>query len=88
MSSLGPKCSKPKGHDFDNQTEGYTVYYGRDRGEKDQKAEVFESVEQIATVDMWQEYEYLFKETDTKWYFRENGQKDWKELTAKDCEEN
>lgn len=31
MSSLAPKCSKPKGHSFDNRKPGYSVYYGRDR---------------------------------------------------------
>jgi len=34
MSSLAPRCSKPKGHSFDKPVKGFTVYYGRDRGEK------------------------------------------------------
>ena len=34
MSSLGRYCNKPPGHSFDTAVKGYTVYYGRDRGEK------------------------------------------------------
>lgn len=33
ISSLDKECSKPEGHSFDNPVKGYTVYYGRDRGE-------------------------------------------------------
>ena len=33
ISRLREKCVLPGGHSFDNPTPGYTVYYGRDRGE-------------------------------------------------------
>lgn len=34
MSSLDESCEKPEGHSFDTVVKGYTVYYGRDRGEE------------------------------------------------------
>ena len=34
ISSLGEKCDCPEGHSYENPIPGYTVYYGRDRGEK------------------------------------------------------
>ena len=84
MSSLDEKCSKPKGHSFDNRVEGYTVYYGRDRGEKNVGTKVFDSVKGLDEMDYGQYYEYLFR--DAKWFFRETGGK-WKVLTPKDCED-
>ncbi|EAW1173092.1 post-segregation killing protein PndC [Salmonella enterica subsp. enterica] len=33
ISFLEASCDKPEGHTFENPVEGYTVYYGRDRGE-------------------------------------------------------
>jgi hypothetical protein len=35
MSSLEARCDKPEGHNFDSKAPGYTVYYGRDRGEEE-----------------------------------------------------
>ncbi|MDL4912967.1 hypothetical protein BL250_03145 [Erwinia sp. OLTSP20] len=34
ISILDNSCDKPEGHSFDNRVDGYTVYYGRDRGEE------------------------------------------------------
>jgi hypothetical protein len=45
MSFLASKCSKPAGHSFDTPVEGYTVYYGRDRGEKGVRGHLFNSLE-------------------------------------------
>jgi hypothetical protein len=47
MSSLGPRCDKPKGHSFDKRVEGCTVYYGRDRGEKNTEAKLGESLSEV-----------------------------------------
>lgn len=62
MSSLGRYCIKPKGHSFDNRIDGYTVYYGRDRGEKDVGSMV---VDDISELD--HNYNYIF--IDGKWFF-------------------
>ena len=56
ISSLSEKCSKPKGHSYDNQVEGYTVYYGRDRGEKDTQARTIHNLSEIDG----QEYDYVW----------------------------
>lgn len=34
ISSLDESCDQPEGHSFETRIDGYTVYYGRDRGEK------------------------------------------------------
>ena len=34
MSYLGKCAAAPPGHSYDKPVAGYTVYYGRDRGEK------------------------------------------------------
>ena len=34
VSILAPEITRPVGHTFDNPVSGYTVFYGRDRGEK------------------------------------------------------
>lgn len=35
LSVLAPSIEKPAGHSFDKAVDGYTVFYGRDRGEND-----------------------------------------------------
>jgi hypothetical protein len=67
MSSLGPKCSKPKGHTFDKPVKGYTVYYGRDRGEKGVDATVGETLSDVwPGSDSWTEFTYVW--TDEAWW--------------------
>ena len=34
MSSLDKSIECPEGHSFDNRVDGYSVFYGRDRGEE------------------------------------------------------
>jgi hypothetical protein len=61
ISSLEAKCSKPKGHSFDKKVEGYTVYYGRDRGEPNQDGEVHDSLQKAwPPEDAWTEFTYVF----------------------------
>ena len=67
MSSLAPKCSKPKGHSYDTRVEGYTVYYGRDRGEKNVDATVGDSLQEVwPEQDTWTEFTYVWDEGN--WY--------------------
>jgi hypothetical protein len=44
MSSLDIHCTKPKGHSYDTKKAGYSVYYGRDRGEKNVDATIGDSL--------------------------------------------
>lgn len=58
ISSLAPSCNKPKGHTYDNAVKGYTVYYGRDRGEEGTEARVGNTLKDVS--GDWNEYTYLF----------------------------
>jgi len=37
ISILAESCENPEGHSFDTPVKGYTIYYGRDRDEKNVK---------------------------------------------------
>ncbi len=93
MSSLGESIGEK--HDFDarltKETEGWTTFYGRDRGETDVDAEVLEDYADLfesanGTVD----YLYVFK-PDNKWYFfclyEKDATDDLQLLTPEDCVE-
>jgi hypothetical protein len=67
MSSLGEKYSKPKGHTFDKPVNGYTVYYGRDRGEKDVGGTIADTLAGCwPEQDTWTEFTYVW--VDGKWW--------------------
>jgi hypothetical protein len=67
MSSLAEKCTKPKGHSFDKCKEGYTVYYGRDRGEENAAGKVGDSLAEVwPEADTWTEFTYVW--TEDKWW--------------------
>jgi hypothetical protein len=67
MSSLGTKCTKPRGHTFDKPVNGFTVYYGRDRGERDTASRVFDSLaEAWPCEDTWTEFTYVW--LDGQWW--------------------
>ena len=84
MSSLAERCDKPKGHSFDNSVEGYTVYYGRDRGMRKTLKRTVNSEKELLDRDCWQEFVYLFK--NGKWYYSDHDSK-FKVLTKKACQE-
>ena len=44
MSSLHERCDKPNGHSYETPVDGYTVYYGRDRGETGVDAQIFDTL--------------------------------------------
>lgn len=70
ISSLGKEVDIPPGvkHSYDNKVEDITVFYGRDRGEKDVAAQHFASFEEYKKSDNFQGYDYLFKEQNSTWY--------------------
>lgn len=55
------KCSCPDGYSFENRIEGYTVFYGRDRGEEETEYKVSEERPTVT-----EEYLYVFE--DGKWF--------------------
>jgi hypothetical protein len=65
LSSLGKSAgTPPQGHSFDDPVEGYCVAYGRDRGEKNTEAGVFDDFESARKQDRGQDYIY---EWDGSW---------------------
>jgi len=87
MSSLEPECTKPEGHTFDKPVDGFTTYYGRDRGESGVEPQFSKTKEAFLklTDETGGEYAYLFD--DGKWFFTDlyDGP-NLRPLTKKDCE--
>ena len=75
-------------HSFDEPHQGVVVAYKRDRGEKDVEATIF--VGKTPHKNRSEEYDYLFVESENKWYVRDNHKSRPKfvELTEKVCEKN
>ena len=67
VSSLAPSIEKPAGHTFDKSVDGYTVFYGRDRGETGVGAKRFKDFADYKANHQYEEYEYILR-TDGKWY--------------------
>jgi len=80
ISSLQSSCKKPKGHTFDNPKEGYTTYYGRERGadENDIQPHVVDTYK-ISSIKQGQEWQYQF--TKGRWFVDCNTG-NWQMLTA------
>lgn len=61
ISSLGPRCDKPEGHSWSSAVEGYTVYYGRDRGEEDADAQTGASLQDVWPAADGSEFVYVWQ---------------------------
>ena len=61
MSSLGRRVVPNGEHSFQKPEEGTTVYYGRDRGEKDTGPNVFATLNEYYKDFQCEEYNYLFR---------------------------
>lgn len=93
ISSLRPKCNKPEGHSFNKPVDGYTIYYGRDRGEigvRPLSASGKQAFLKMAS-DSGGEYAYLFVPSEDgnrgEWFYSSD-MVNLKPLTKKDCEED
>ena len=75
-------------HSFDKPHDGVVVAYMRDRKEKDVEAHPFQG--KAPNKKFSEEYDYLFVESENKWYVRDNHKSRPKfvELTEKVCEKN
>lgn len=62
ISVLDESIEKPEGHSFENRVDGYTVFYGRDRGETLTEAKVHKSWREymMTLADSWYDYAYLY----------------------------
>ena len=67
VSSLAPSIEKPAGHTFDKSVDGYTVFYGRDRGETGIEARRFADFAAYKRDHQYEEFEYILR-TDGRWY--------------------
>ena len=84
MSFLGSKIhpTPGSGHDFDNNEDGVTVFYGRDRGENDVAPVTYDSVSKwVNRKDSWEEYYYLFMPEISTWMVYAIHNKRWKQVT-------
>jgi hypothetical protein len=75
-------------HSFDEPHQGVVISYGRDRGEKDVEATIFAG--KTPDKRRSEEYDYLFVESENKWYVRDNhkSRPRFVELTEKVCNKN
>ena len=69
ISSLKKTTDCPLGHTFDTPATNCTVFYGRDRGETDAKASVYES--RSDAIEHQHDYTYLFT-SGTWWHIKGN----------------
>ena len=65
MSSLGYLITTEEPHSFNNPVNGVTVYYGRDRGDQEEEAEIV-SLEEWIENTTWIDYYYLFSDDEWK----------------------
>ena len=86
LSNLDKNVNPTDIHTFDKPQDGVCVAYGRERGEKDQEAIVFEDLGEFedSASNSWADYQYLFE--DGKWSYRNvNNTLGWRELTPAVC---
>lgn len=86
LSQLCENVNPTESHTFAEPQKGVCVAYGRERGEKDQEAIVFEDLGEFedSASNSWADYQYLFE--DGKWSYRNvNNTLGWRELTQAVC---
>lgn len=92
MSVLAQEVSpSTTSHSFDKPESNICIFYGRDRGEKGTKARYYGSLERFLSSGQEEEYNYLFKEKNQKWYLidRENNKlKPLKTLLKKELKDS
>lgn len=66
LSFLEPSIEKPEGHTFSTPLKGYSIFYGRDRGEEDTDSVIVSDWSKYFR-DSHCAYIYIFK--DDKWYY-------------------
>jgi hypothetical protein len=84
MSVLGSKIhpTPGSGHDFDNNENDVTVFYGRDRGENDVAPVTYDTISKwVNRKDSWEEYYYLFMPELGTWMVYSVHNKRWKQVT-------
>jgi len=75
ISSLNKDYKGAEGHTFKDPVDGQTVFYGRDRGEKQDGVQSVKDREDVSG----EEYDYLWSVKDKKWIYRDHG-REWQAL--------
>lgn len=75
ISVLAPAIGER--HSFSNATKGWTVAYGRDRGETGTEPKVFDDFEDYEQNHQFEEFEYIFTKDDVWSVFYND---DWRDL--------
>jgi hypothetical protein len=88
ISSLGTNITTDKPHTFDNPQDDVTIFYGRDRGETEQEANITTIVNvgknglpTAKSLPITEEYQYLYDLNAKVWYVM-NGNSKWNLLTT------
>lgn len=68
MSSLYSEIIPSESHSYNKPQDNVTIFYGRDRGEKNTQAHHFKNVKEFLKEGNFQEYDYVYKEKNKKWY--------------------
>lgn len=72
LSVLAESIECPLGHSFENQIKGYSVFYGRDRGEDDTEPFDADTYNEVMARNN-QEYNYLFDDGEWKVFNKYSG---------------
>ncbi len=68
ISLLEIRCDKPDGHTFDNPVQDCTIYYGRDRGEKNVLPEIYMTLS--AALACAHNFVYLWQRDRAAWFIK------------------
>lgn len=70
MSSLNEEVEPPEGecHSYDSRVSGVSVFYKRDRNEKNCDSQKYPTIQDYLENGNFQEYDYVFNEKKEKWY--------------------
>jgi hypothetical protein len=81
ISTIGKKIKGSKDHSFEKPDKDVTVFYGRDRGERDNWTNKWKNRDAVK-FKSGEEYGYIYNLKDKKWYYksRYSNPKDWTEL--------
>ena len=80
ISSLDKSMKGGKGHSFDNPLPGETVFYGRDRGDKQRSMRTWKNRDSVK-FNSSEEFGYIWSIKDRKWYVKDTSSRvDWKVL--------
>ena len=82
ISSIDKSMKGGKDHSFDNPKSGETVFYGRDRGEKDNYTNTWKDRDAVQLGKSGEEFAYIWNVKEKKWYYKAKygNPQDWTEL--------